>query len=98
MLAVASNLATLFQALNNGAKPEQLKTLGFVRSEPLGILAISEKGVSKGTKPKAFRLYVYPDDVTEIVHLLLLGEKQKQQSRDIKLCMEYVSNLIESHK
>lgn len=98
MVAIATNLATLFHSLNLGAKPEQLKSLGFVRSEPLGILAISERGVSKGTTPKALRLYVYPDEKTETAHLMLIGEKQPQtQSRDIKLCRKYVESVIASN-
>ena len=97
MMAIAANLATLFQSLNAGVKPEQLKNFGFVHSEPLGILAITERGVSKGTKPKAIRLYVYADQKTETAHLMLIGDKQPQnQAHDIKMCKKYVEDLTAS--
>jgi len=97
MVAVANNLATFFLAVQAGAKTEQLKTLGFVRSEPLGILAITEKGVSRGTKPKAFRLYVYVDEDAQLIHLMIIGDKQPQrQSEDIRLCTNYVEGVISS--
>lgn len=38
------NLDTRLDALHEGAMPEQLKKLGFVHSEPKGILAIDQKG------------------------------------------------------
>lgn len=99
MMQVAANLRTLFLALHGGTKAEQLKNLSFVHSEPLGILAISEKGVAKSS-PKAFRLYIYPEYETELVHLMLIGEKQSKpsQNRDIQLCKTYVQGLIDSHQ
>lgn len=91
--AVASNLKTLFLAVEAGAKVEQLKTLGFVRSEPLGILAITERGCEKKTKPKATRLYVFVDDVKCQICVMLLADKSSQ-SKDISLCKKYVQDRL----
>lgn len=53
---VVANLKTLVTSSNLGTRPEQLKQLGFVRSEPMGILAVDQKGEGKGAKLKPFRL------------------------------------------
>jgi hypothetical protein len=91
MRAVAGNLLTLFQALENGAKPEQLKSLGFVHGNyPLGILSIDETGHEKQSKPKALRLYLYPCEAEQVVYAMLLGEKDARQPGDVKLCKHFV--------
>lgn len=81
---VGSNLRTLITALEVGTKAEQLKSLGFVHSEPSGILAITERGCEKKTKPKATRLYVFVDEVECEVWVMLLADKSSQ-SRDLAL-------------
>ena len=40
------------------------------------------------------RLYVYPDKMNQIVWLLSLGDKQTQQ-KDVQICYEMVSQLID---
>ena len=94
--AVANNLRTLVQAVEFGAKVEQLKSLGFVHSEPHGILAITERGCEKKTKPKATRLYVFVDDVECEICVMLLAEKasKSSQSKDISLCKKYVQDRV----
>lgn len=92
---VLTNLKTLVTALNLGTHPEQLKQLGFVHSEPMGILAVDQKGKGKGAKLKPFRLYVFPDERTKILHLLTLGDKDTQ-SADIKNCQSIVEKLLQS--
>lgn len=91
---VVDNLETLLNALCGGTKPEQLKKLGFVHSEPEGILAIDQRGPGKGAKMKALRLYVYPNEPTEILHVMRFGDKSKRgQSNDIRLCQDIVKDL-----
>lgn len=90
---VIANLETLVNALKLGARPEQLKQLGFVHSEPMGILAIDQKGKGKGAKLKPFRLYVFPDERSKILHLMTLGDKDTQED-DIRNCKSFVEGLL----
>ena len=84
-------------ALNLGGKVEQLKSqLSFVHPEPLGMLALDERGPGKGTKKKTLRLYVYPDIIDHTVYLMLLGDKSSQPN-DIALCKTFVLELQNKH-
>ena len=47
---VGDNLETLLGSLNEGVKAEQLKSLGFVHSEPNEILAIDQSGPAREQK------------------------------------------------
>ncbi|TXT21070.1 MAG: Uncharacterized protein FD138_4106 [Planctomycetota bacterium] len=89
---VSDNLGTLIDALDEGAKPEQLKKLGFVRSEPSGILAIDESGPGKGSKMKALRLLVFPHEEKQDLYVMTLGDKDSE-SDDIRLCKVFVAGL-----
>ncbi len=89
---VFDNLDTLHEALCNGARPEQLKKLGFVRSEPCGLLALDQKGPGKGSKLKALRLYVFAEVTEEILHVIELGDKESQ-SDDIRNSIAFVRRL-----
>ena len=92
LTAMLDNLDTFLQALNLGAKPQQAK-FGFIHTEPLGVLAIDQRGAGAGTK--ATRLYVYPDEGTETVHTITLGDKDSQRT-DIKISVELVRTLKEN--
>jgi len=94
MMAIGQNLQTLLTALEEGTRPEQLKLLRFVRSEPMGILAISEKGTQKKGKPKVLRLYVFPEESNERLYVMSIGDKERQ-SEDIKRCKHFVAQLIQ---
>jgi len=91
---VFDNLDTLLDALSHGAKPEQLKKLGFVHTEPFGILAVDQSGPGKGSKMKELRLYVYPHQEKEDLYAMILGDKDTQ-SDDINLAKVFVSGLME---
>lgn len=90
---VMSNLQALMMALENGVRPEQLKGLRFVRSEPAGVLAIDQSGPGKKTRLVPLRLYVYPDEAIQILHLIGLGDKSTQPD-DIKQATEFVKGLL----
>jgi hypothetical protein len=97
MQAIATNLNRVLQSLENGARPEQLTLLGgFVHGGyPLGIISVDQTGHEKPSKPKALRLYLYPDATEQTLYVLLLGDKQRQ-SDDVKLCKEFVARKIAS--
>ncbi len=87
--AVHDNLDTFLKALIAGACPIQAK-FGFVHPEPLGVLAIDQKGGGQGLKET--RLYIFPDVNTRTVRVITLGDKSSQ-SNDIALCKEFVKSL-----
>jgi hypothetical protein len=85
--AVDENLARYLAALNNGARPLQIKD-GAVRSEGEDVYRISQQGTTYG-KLAETRLYVYPDVEASVLHLLTIGDK-RTQSQDIAFCKECV--------
>ena len=87
-LAVLNNLDTFLKALQAGARVQQVK-LGCIHPEPLGVLAIDQKGGGVGLKQT--RLYIYPDENSQTLYLLTLGDKQSQK-KDIQFCSEWVRN------
>ena len=92
--AVGRNLVTMVSALENGAKPEQVKSFGFIHGNyDYGIVSIDETGHDKPSKPKALRLYAYACEDEQVVYAMLLGEKDGQQN-DVKLCKRFVSEKI----
>ena len=85
------NLDTYMAALNNGVKPMQVVQLGFVHNETKGVHAIDPSPLKKGAL--ATRLYVYPDQETETVHVLTVGDKNSQ-STDVNDCSQWVTRLL----
>lgn len=96
--AVLDNFDTYFEVLNRLDNPLLVKA-GFIHDEPMGIIAIDQKGggktVRKGKKIKLrqTRFYIFPDITTKAVHLICIGDKNSQRRRDIKLCTDYVKKL-----
>ena len=83
------NLQSYLQSLS--ASPTSLNVKhGFIHPEPSGIKAIDQKG-GEGSLMET-RLYVYPEDEAQVLHVLSIGTKQ-DQGRDIQECIEYVKSL-----
>ena len=93
LLAVLDNLDTYLKALQAGTNPQQIKA-GFVHPEPMGVVAIDQKG--KGKNVAQTRLYVFADPKDEILHLITLGDK-RSQAADIKTCKAFVTQLQEEN-
>jgi hypothetical protein len=87
--AVLDNLDTYFRSLEAGVKPLQIKH-GFMHHEPLGVVAIDQKGGGKNLAQT--RLYVYPEPETETLHVIALGDKRSQKA-DLGTCRAFVSEL-----
>lgn len=93
-LNALDNLGTYFKALQEGAKPTQLSSLGFVRNEGEGAFAVDQRsGRDDASTPRKVtalvRLYFFPDDDAEVFHVLLIGDK-KSQKRDVNEVHKYV--------
>lgn len=87
--AVRGNLDVFVESLNEGAKPQQAK-FGFIHPEPLGVLAIDQKGGGKNLAET--RLYVFPDEAGRVLYAITLGDKQSQGD-DIETCKQFVRDL-----
>jgi hypothetical protein len=90
VLNALDNANAFFEGLCNGLKPQQI-IRGFVHPEPMGIKAVDESG--PGAHKKAIRLYLFPDEESETLHFLTLGDKSSQKD-DIQHCQKFVSDLI----
>ena len=75
-----------------GAKVQQVKA-GFLHPEPLGVIAIDQKGGGKALGET--RLYVFPDEDEEVLHIITLGDK-RSQADDIALCRQFVTEVRET--
>jgi hypothetical protein len=89
LIAALDNLDTFVRALNSGIRPRDAK-FGFIHPEPLGVLAIDQKG--GGRNLAETRLYTYPDEKREALHLIIIGDKNSQKA-DIATCMAFVQQL-----
>jgi hypothetical protein len=92
--AVLDNLDTYFKSLEAGIKPLQIRH-GFMHNEPLGVVAIDQKGGGKSLAQT--RLYVYPDTEAEVLFVITLGDKCSQKN-DLETCRSFVSNLRKKKK
>ena len=88
--AVLDNLQRFVDLINSGVSPLQVK-VGFIHREPNGIRAIDQKG-GPGPGLAATRLYIYCDTKTNILHLLCIGGKQRQ-NEDIQYCKKEVKKI-----
>lgn len=93
LIAVLNNLDTYHNALTQLNNPLLIKS-GFIHPEPIGIIAIDQKGGKKKVKLKQTRLYIYPNVKTKTLHLLTIGDKTSQKS-DIKYCKDIVTQIKE---
>ena len=84
-----ANLDAVHQALNLGAKAEALHG-GHVHREPVGIIAVDQRGGS--AKGLELRLHAYPCAASSTLYLLRIGDKSSQQ-RDINWCRDWVKRL-----
>jgi len=94
MLNVSDNLAAYFSALRLGLKPPQI-IRGFVHHEPHGVKALDASG--PGKHKKALRLYIYPDEQSKTLYVLIIGDKTTQRD-DIKQCSEFVIQLLKNQQ
>lgn len=89
---VFDNLAAYIGDLRKGLKPQQINR-GHIHNELHGVKALDESG--PGKHEKAIRLYIYPDEDTETLYVLTIGDKDKRsQQNDIKSCSEFVKGLL----
>ena len=79
-----NNLQAYLTALRKGLTVQQV-IRGWIHTEPCGLKAIDETGPNN--PKKAIRLYIYPDEETEILHIFTIGDKNTQTT-DIANCTQ----------
>lgn len=85
---VMANVQTFLDALNDGAKLEQLKReKSFVHNEGKGVVSIMQQPLRRNAHP--LRLYIYPDETSHTVHILSIGDK-KHQEKDVNEVHQFV--------
>ena len=90
LAAVLRNLARLLEQLN--ALPHcRAAQAGFLHHEPAGIWALDQKGPSR-TKMQETRLYVFPVEDNQTLHIITVGNKNSQAA-DLRRAVDYVQSL-----
>jgi hypothetical protein len=86
LAAVLHNLGRYLTQLNTAPNPRAF-TAGYIHPEPLGVVAIDQRG--GGANLQETRLYVFPDEAQELLHIITIGNKDEQEA-DIQFCREFV--------
>lgn len=90
-------LATVFRNLDrlreqlNGLPRCRASQAGFLHHVPAGLWAIDQKGPSR-TKLQETRLYVFPVEENQTLHIITVGNKNSQAA-DLRCALEYVHSL-----
>jgi hypothetical protein len=87
--SVMVNLQTYLTSLSVSKHSLTVKH-GFLHNEPDGIKAVDQRG-GEGNLMET-RVYVYPEDETQTLHVMSIGTKQDQNS-DIQECRDYVASI-----
>jgi hypothetical protein len=90
LAAVLRNLDRLREQLN-GLPHCRAAQAGFLHHEPAGLWAIDQKGPSR-TKLQETRLYVFPVEENQALHIITVGNKNSQAD-DLRCAREYVRSL-----
>lgn len=90
LAATLANLQHRYLPRLNHAQHPSLVQAGCLHREGHGVIAIDQSG--QGRNLGETRLYVYPDDTTRTLHLLLIGDKSSQK-RDLRIVHETVNRL-----
>ncbi len=88
-IAVMNNLDTYVRTIESGVKPALIQA-GFIHKEPLGVIAIDQKGAQSSLRQT--RLYIYTFEVRNTIFLITIGDKNSQK-RDIEDCRNFVKSL-----
>lgn len=88
------NLAAYLASLCCGMKPQQI-IRGYIHREGGGVQSLDESGPNHPNKP--IRLYIYPEEDTETLHVITIGDKNSQ-SDDVRFCHEFVESLRAARK
>jgi hypothetical protein len=89
LAAILNNIGR-YVKLIAASKNSRAVQAGFLHPEPMGIMAIDQKG--GGPNLEETRGYTYADDEKKVLYLITLGNKSSQNS-DIELAKVFVTSL-----
>jgi hypothetical protein len=89
LAAVLRNLQRLLSILNV-SKNSKVVQAGYLHPEPMGVIAIDQKG--GGGNLAETRLYTYADDEKLLIYLIAIGDKKSQHS-DVEYCKQFVDSI-----
>ena len=93
LAAVLVNLQRYLALLKQSPNAKAVVPAGFLHAEPAGVVAIDQRGGGPGLQET--RLYTFPEDKTQSLWLITIGNKA-EQSDDIQFCRKFVASLIEN--
>jgi hypothetical protein len=91
LAAVLHNLDRYLNLLNAAPNAKAVQA-GYLHPEPLGIVAIDQKG--GGENLQQTRLYTFASDPNLVLYLITIGNKQTQKA-DIDMSKDFVRSLKE---
>lgn len=92
LVAVLANLTQRYIPMLNAAPNSKAVEAGYLHHEPMGVVAIDQKG--GGGNLQETRLYTYAEDATRTLWVITIGNKD-EQSEDIKTSKRFVENLLQ---
>jgi len=88
LAATLVNLARFLGALREGGRIQHLvAAFRFLHPEQAGVIAVDQKGGARNLAET--RLYTYPDETTETLFLITIGDKNTQ-SDDVQFSKKFV--------
>ena len=89
LAAVYNNLDRYITQLNSYQRSACVQG-GYLHIEGGRVVAIDQRGTKGADKIEETRLYIFADDTEKVVYLITIGNKQEQSS-DIKISKQFVS-------
>jgi len=89
LAAILNNIGRYLKLIA-ASKNSRAVQAGFLHPEPMGIMAVDQKG--SGPNLEETRGYTYADDEKKVLYLITLGNKSNQSS-DIDLAKRFVASL-----
>jgi hypothetical protein len=88
LAAIFRNVGRYLSLLNCATNARSVQA-GFLHPEPMGVVAVEQKG--GGANLQETRAYTYADEAQKVLYIITIGNKQEQPS-DIELSKDFVKN------
>jgi hypothetical protein len=92
LAAILRNLGRYLSHLNCTVNAKAVQA-GFLHPEPMGIIAIDQKG--GGNSLQETRAYTFADEAHKVLYVITIGNKQEQPS-DIELSKDFVRDHVQT--
>ena len=86
------NMHRYVEALQAGQRPMQIKGKSIHPEKIHGVYSLDQTG--PGARLPPVRIYTYPDEQTETLWVLTVGDKASQAKVDLPRCRHFVEKLL----